>query len=120
MKLFYLQDSTSFLQKQPLRAAEKLRGQDSLTSEISVFIRTDGFKKDIPHYSNFRSIRLPYPTAFTPEIIKYALTLLESMYIDGYHYKKAGVFLTRIAPQDVLQPDLFGEFSMEGHYKKLR
>lgn len=102
------------------RAAEKLRGQDSLTSEISVFIRSNDFKQDLPHYSNFRNIRLPYPTAFTPEIIKYALTLFESMYIDGYLYKKAGVFLSHITPQDVLQPDLFGEFSFEGHYKKLR
>jgi DNA polymerase V len=102
------------------RAAEKLRGQNSLTSEISVFIRSNEFKQDLPRYSNFRSVRLPYPTAFTPEIIKYALELLKSMYLEGYHYKKAGVFLSRITSQDVLQPDLFGEFSFERRSKELR
>jgi len=102
------------------KAAEKLRGQDSLASEISVFIRSNDFKRDLPHYSNFRNVRLPYPTAFTPEIIKHALELLKSMYIDGYHYGKAGVLLSRITPQDILQPDLFGDFSMESHFKQLR
>ncbi len=102
------------------RAAEKLRGQDCLTSEISVFIRSNDFKKDLPHYSNFRDVRLPYPTAFTPEIIKYALLILGDIYRPGYNYKKAGVYLSRIIPQDYLQPDLFGEFSMQSHFKKLR
>lgn len=103
-----------------VRAAEKLRGQQSLTCEISVFIRTNDFKQELPHYSASRSIRLSLPTAFTPDIIKKAMELLTNMYIGGYQYKKAGVFLSRITSQAVLQPDLFGEFSFETYAKQMR
>jgi DNA polymerase V len=48
------------------------------------------------------------------------MELLTNMYIGGYHYKKAGVFLTRITSQAVLQPDLFGEISFETYYKQMR
>ncbi len=101
------------------RAAEKLRSQDSLTSCITVFIRTNALK-DTPQYSNSFSQRIPYPTAFTPELIRYALKGLRAMYRDGYNYKKAGVFLTKIIPQDGVQPDLFSEFSLYDYYKQAR
>ena len=101
------------------RAAEKLRSQDSLTSCITVFIRTNALK-DTPQYSNSFSQRIPYPTAFTPELIRYALKALKAMYRDGYSYKKAGVFLTKIAPQEGVQPDLFSEFSLYDYYKQAR
>jgi DNA polymerase V len=102
------------------RAAEKLRSQDSLASCITVFIRTNAFKKDSPQYSNSFSLRIPYPTAFTPELIRYALNGLKAMYRDGYSYKKAGVYLTRIVPQEAVQPDLFAEFSLYDYYKQAR
>jgi len=101
------------------RAAEKLRSQDSLTSWITVFIRRKALK-DTPQYSNSFSQRIPYPTAFTPELIRYALKVLRAMYRDGYNYKKAGVFLTKIIPQDGVQPDLFSEFSLYDYYKQAR
>jgi DNA polymerase V len=102
------------------RAAEKLRSQDSLASGITVFIRTNALKKDRPHYANSFSLRIPYPTAFTPELIRYALNGLKAMYRDGYRYKKAGVYLTRIVPQEAVQPDLFAEFSLYDYYKQAR
>lgn len=102
------------------RAAEKLRSQDSLASSITVFIRTNTFKKDSPQYSNSFSLRIPYPTAFTPELIRYALNALKAMYRDGYHYKKAGVYLTKIASQEGVQPDLFSEFSLHNYYRQAR
>ncbi|HCF87760.1 MAG TPA: DNA polymerase V subunit UmuC, partial [Ktedonobacter sp.] len=34
------------------RAAEKLREQDSLASCLTVFIKTNSFKKDLPQYAN--------------------------------------------------------------------
>jgi DNA polymerase V len=102
------------------RAAEKLRGQDSLTCCITVFLRTNAFKKDTPQYANSFSLRIPYPTAFTPELTQYALNGLKAMYRDGYNYKKAGVFLTKIIPREGIQPDLFNEFSLHEHYKQAR
>lgn len=102
------------------RAAEKLRSQDSLTSFLTVFIRTNHFNKAIPHYSNSYAVRMPYPTAFTPELVRYALEGLKAIYQDGFKYKKAGVYLTKITPQACVQPDLFGDFSLYEHYKQAR
>ncbi len=102
------------------RAAEKLREQDSLTSCLTIFIKTNSFNKNIPQYANSFTVNFAHPTAFTPEIVKYALEGLKAMYKDGYRYKKAGIYLTKITPQRSIQPDLFGDFSLTKHYREAR
>ena len=102
------------------RAAEKLREQDSLASRITVFLRTNAFHEDAPQYSNSFTIDLPHPTAFTPELFRYALKALRAIYKEGYSYKKAGVELSRITPMPVVQPDLFGEVSLTEHNRQGR
>jgi DNA polymerase V len=102
------------------RAAEKLREQDSLASCLTLFIRTNSFKTGIPQYSQSYTINFPYPTAFTPDLIRSALYGLKQIYRGGYSYYKAGVYLTKITPQSALQPDLFGDFSLTERYKQAR
>ena len=46
--------------------------------------------------------------------------MLKHIYRKGFAYKKCGVFLSKIVSQDVLQTDLFGEYSLEREYKKAR
>ncbi len=48
------------------RAAEKLREQDSLAGQLTVFIHTNRFAANAPHYANEFTIDLPHPTAYTP------------------------------------------------------
>jgi len=102
------------------RAAEKLREQESLTTRITVFLRTNAFHQDAPQYSNSFTIDLPHPTAFTPELFTYALGALRAIYQEGYSYKKAGVELSRITPMPVVQPDLFGEVTLSEHNRQAR
>jgi DNA polymerase V len=102
------------------RAAEKLRKQQSAASCISIFIHTNAFNKDAPQYSNSLSRVLPFPTSFTPDLLNVALDMVRSIYRKGYSYKKAGVFISKIVSQEVLQADLFGEYSIEKDYKKAR
>jgi len=102
------------------RAAEKLRKQNSAASSISVFLHTNAFKKDTPQYSASISRVLPFPTSFTPELLKVAREMIHSIFREGYSYSKCGVFLSKIAPQEVMQSDLFGEYSIEREYKKAR
>jgi len=61
-----------------------------------------------------------FPTAFTPDFLGVALDMVRSIYKPGCSYKKAGVFLSKIMPQEVLQADLFGDFSLEREAKKAR
>ncbi|MEO8970413.1 MAG: Y-family DNA polymerase [Ktedonobacteraceae bacterium] len=102
------------------RAAEKLRGQETQATALSVFVQTNRFNTAIPYYTNSYDIALPYPTSFTPDLIQYALTGLKAIYREGYRYKKAGVYLTKIVPEEHIQPDLFGEFSLLDHYRQAR
>ncbi len=102
------------------RAAEKLRKQGSVAAYISVFLHTNYFQPDQPQYANNASSAILFPTAFTPTLIGHALALLRGIYQQGYKYKKAGVLLTRIRPQERIQGDLFGEFNLEQYEKQAR
>jgi len=102
------------------RAAEKLRQQESLTASLTVFIQTNRFQTEQAPYANAFTVAIPYPTAYTPELIRYALESLNAMYRPGYHYKKAGVYLGHITPGEVVQPDLFGAFSPDIHHRQGR
>ncbi len=115
-----LEDMQEAITTYAARVAEKLREQDSLTSRITVFVRTNALKQTIDQYSNSFTIELAYPTAFTPEILSHALTGLNAIYRPGYQYSKAGVFLSHITPQSALQPDLFGDFSLTTHLRQAR
>ncbi len=89
------------------RAAKKLRKQKSVASYVHVFINTNRFKKEEPQYSNFFSIRLHVPTASPTELIKLALQGLKKIYKKGHRYKRAGVMLTDIIPENLVQMSLF-------------
>ena len=88
------------------RAAEKLRGQNSLAGMVTVFIMTNRFK-DGPQYGASLSCELPEASSNTPIITRYALALLKRLYKEGYKYKKAGVMLSDIIPSRDLQMNLF-------------
>lgn len=77
------------------RAAEKLRKQKSVAGHLMVFLSTNRFKEG-PQYNNSLSTTLFPPTAYTPDMIKIALALLEELYLPGFEYKKAGVMLADI------------------------
>lgn len=98
------------------RCAEKLRQQGSVASVVAVFLYTNAFREDLPQYWNFRDKRLTVATSSTIEIVKAAHEVLESIYIQGYHYKKAGVIVMGIGPNSPIQPDLF-DFNAEQFQK---
>lgn len=88
------------------RAGEKLREQKSIAKHISIFIKTNAFK-DVPQYSNHMGTYLYEPTSYTPYIIDTATRLLDKIYKQGYSYKKAGVMIGEICPEDNVQLNLF-------------
>lgn len=89
------------------RAAEKLRAQHTSCGLLQVFVRTNYFREDEPKYSNSATLKLPQPTAYTPELVWYADYLLAKIYRPGYCYSKAGVMLTDFVPDNQLQLKLF-------------
>ena len=89
------------------RCAEKLRQQGTVASIVGVFLNTNAFREDLPQYWNFQEMRLVTPSSSTITIVKAANELLQKLYRQGYHYKKAGVIVMGIGPNSPIQQDLF-------------
>ncbi len=89
------------------RAAEKLRKQQSLCSVVSVFLETNRFKPKEAQYSNSILIRLPQPTAHTPELSYHVRKGMEKIFKPGYKYKRSGVMLMGIVATKTVQFDFF-------------
>ena len=91
------------------RAAEKLRRQHSAARIISVFV----VAKQENHAVDFRGATLssfatlPVATSFTNELIKPAVALVDKLYRKGTLYKKAGVMLSGIVPDNSIQGNMF-------------
>jgi DNA polymerase V len=92
------------------RAAEKLRRQHSAAKVISIFVVT----KEQDHMISFKKqgtissqTILPSATSFTNELIKPAVQLVDQLFEKGKLYKKAGVMLSGIVPDESIQGNLF-------------
>lgn len=88
-------------------AAEKLRKQKSCCKAICVFVHTNGFRQDLPQYAQNTLAKLPYPTNSSIELAQFAQQALERIYRKGFQYKKAGVILLDILPENQVQQSLF-------------
>jgi DNA polymerase V len=92
------------------RAAEKLRRQHSAASIISVFVvpkepSTTGRFRHGPSISSY--ITLDTATSITNQLIKPAVELVDDLFEEGRLYKKAGVILSGIVPDNSIQGNLF-------------
>jgi DNA polymerase V len=92
------------------RAAEKLRRQRSAAKTISVFIVLQE-ESHTMHFTHGPLISahtiLPKATSITNELIKPALDLTDQIYKKGRRYKKAGVMLSGLVPDESIQANLF-------------
>lgn len=89
------------------RACEKLRANGSLARTLTVFVTTNGFRKNTPQYRKSATIKLPRATAYTPEVIAQAHALLARIWRPGYAYHKAGVLLDDLTTDTYEQLELF-------------
>ncbi|MEG0012440.1 MAG: Y-family DNA polymerase [Muribaculaceae bacterium] len=92
--------------------AIKLRKYNLVSGAITIFISSG------EQYSNSNFTKISFPTASTIEIVKYAMALLHSIYVDKYSYKKAGVILSDLKDDSNLQLELF-HATDEGKHKRL-
>lgn len=90
-----------------VRACEKLRKRELVTSAIWVFANTDTFRPELKQHHPSRSTSLPTATADTRVVLTVVRRLMHGMLREGRAYKRAGVVLMDLATPDELQPDLF-------------
>ena len=86
-------------------AAEKLRKQKQCAAAITIFILTSRFKDN--YYSNSITLPLPVASNLTPELIDLAIKGLELIFCEGYEFKKAGVIMQGLQPENIRQGNLF-------------
>jgi DNA polymerase V len=93
------------------RAAEKLRRQQGAATVISVFVvpKEEHRQGEPFRHGPMQSLYtvLPHATAVTSELIKPAMQLAEQLYKKGSYYKKAGIMLSGIVPDNTVQGNLF-------------
>lgn len=92
-----------------ITCAEKLRKQNSLCESLMVLISSNRHKKNLGEYKNRAIIKLPYPTNSSIEISKFAISALDQIFLEGYHYKRAGVIVMELSNEKQHQLKLFVE-----------
>ena len=79
---------------------EKLRRQRSCCNTLLVFVHTNSYREELPQYSKNILMKLPYPT-------KFAIDGLNKIFKKGFEYKKAGVIVMDVVPENPYQLSLF-------------
>lgn len=91
------------------RCAEKLRKEKSCAQYIGVFLNINRFKSHEGFNNGFRAAMFNVATNDTIKIIESSKKLLKSMYKKNVNYKKAGVIVGDIVPDNQVQLNLFND-----------
>ncbi len=89
-------------------AAEKLRAGGLVAGALSVFVRGNPFRPELPQYSNSITLALPFASSDTKDLLAVALQGLKAIYKPGIPYKKAGVLLLDLHRKERAPRNLFG------------
>ncbi len=88
-------------------AMQKLRKQHSYCKGFYVYIRKNKHKKGITKYNFTKYQSISFATQSSLIVTNLAIKLVEEMFQQGEEYTKAGVILTDIKPDHLLQLHLF-------------
>jgi DNA polymerase V len=100
------------------RAAEKVRSQNLLASSFLVFIELHPFQPGICNTFCTR-ITLQEPTAYTPQLIGFAKSMVSSLFKEGNKYRKAGVILEGLVSNKCYAQDLFSRHDSNFEKRKI-
>ena len=106
-EIFKIEDLEERVITFAVSCAEKLRIQNSNCNLLMLFIHTNRHKKKDNQHDQNIVINLPYATNSSITIVKYALKALRLIYKKNYGYKKAGVILMGLTPEDFQQLSVF-------------
>ncbi len=98
--------------------AEKLRAQGAVAGVLTVYLLTNRFREDYCYLSE--TIRLPVRSSYTAELIACALAGLKRIYRRGRGYRKAGILLGDLGPEDRVQASFFDTVDREKSKRLMR
>lgn len=97
----------------------RLRRQGSVATGIMVFIATNTHREDKAQYSNSAYVPLNEPTADTLTIAHAARRALDAVFVEGYGYKRAGIYVPQTVPAPSAQPNMFLDSAERERRKRL-
>jgi DNA polymerase V len=89
--------------------AEKLRKQNSCCYGVILYLQKDKFKIEKQRYSFYKLETLSFASNSNITISNLAIKMLKEIFEEGAIYKKAGVIVTEIIPENQKQFHLFEE-----------
>jgi DNA polymerase V len=107
--------------------AEKLRKQKSCCHGVILYLKKDKYKTERSRYNFYKMQTLPFASNSSITISNLAVKMLKEVFEEGEIYKKAGVIVTEIIPENQKQFHLFEEENpkhlklmkvMDDYYKK--
>lgn len=102
-----LQDLRAAVVTYAVRAAEKLRKQHCQTQMLTVFAGIQPHNDRQAREYDERTIKLAQPTNDTRNLIDAANEAVTTLFKRGNRYKKTGIMLDDIQPDNLAQPSLF-------------
>ncbi len=90
-----------------MSCAEKLRNQNSSCHMVIVTLRSDRHKKDSEQHRTSKTVIFSHPTNSSLTISKSAVEAVKTIFKKGIKYKRAGVIVTGLVPEDNFQLDMF-------------
>ena len=102
-----------------IRACEKMRNQNTRAQSVYIFLQTNKFNKGKQHNTGV-VIGLNNPCSDTGQIIRLAISAIDTIYKPGYLYQKAGVMLLDLIPSNVNQYDIFETTNYSSSDKRMQ
>ena len=87
--------------------SERLRAEKSVCNAIHIFLRTNSHRKNQIQYNRSIVLKLPFATNSSIELAKFAQHGLQQIFKKGYQYKRAGVVVMDIVPENTTQLSIF-------------
>lgn len=96
------------------QCSRRLREQHTVCQSVTVFAYTSRFRTDVLQNTIHETITLEVPTANMQELVSLAVHTLRKCWQKGeYYYKKAGVIVWNIHPDNAIQGSLFDNVDRE-------
>lgn len=89
------------------RCGEKLRKQKSCANLLHLFLFTNPHRENDPQYFGSKVLQFPVATNSGFDLVAMALRALDLLFKEGYRYKKAGIMVSGIVPENNVQTALF-------------
>lgn len=100
------------------RAGEKLRQEHLAASMMTVFVTTSRFIEN--RYFNSHTVQFDVATNNTIELIRSACVSIDRLYRKGCAFKKCGIILNGLVPENRIQGNFFDDVDREKYQQLMR